>query len=90
MNDNLVNTNGSIAVILTPPATVHVVAPTSGKVSAVNRKIEDAVYQYIRAKRILGQVRINTASIADALDLPHASVSRAVKGLAKKGVKVLG
>lgn len=55
-----------------------------------DKKIEDAVYQYIRAVRILGVDKVNTSAIAEALNLSHASVTRAVKGLSAKGVRPIG
>jgi hypothetical protein len=53
------------------------------------RKLENAVYAYIRALRALGRTQINTAEIADALSVPVNEVHNVVFSLRKKGVKKL-
>jgi hypothetical protein len=54
-----------------------------------NRKVQNAVYAYIRAIRALGRTEINTDEIAAALSLPVSEVNSAVSALKKKGVKKL-
>jgi hypothetical protein len=51
------------------------------------RKIEIAVFGYIRAVRTLGRKRTNTAEIADALSLGVREVNLAIHALKTKGVK---
>lgn len=48
----------------------------------------NAVYSYIRALRSLGKTRLNTADIAEALSLSIQQVTRAIRTLEEKGVKV--
>jgi hypothetical protein len=52
------------------------------------KKIEAAVYAYIRAKRALGETQANTAEIANVLKLNRRQVENAVSKMADKGVKV--
>lgn len=52
-------------------------------------KVSAAVLQYIKALRALDQTRINTSMIAEALNLNHHDVLKAVKTLQAKGVKPL-
>lgn len=85
-----VQSSGALAIVLNQPSSVRVATPNMQPTPKIDPKVEDAVYQYIRAKRTLGHLRVNTRSIADALDLPHATVARVVKGMAGKGVRTLG
>lgn len=55
----------------------------------VSESIESAVFAYIQARRHLGQTVINTADIAEALDVPRREVERAAANLKSKGVKPL-
>jgi Mn-dependent DtxR family transcriptional regulator len=48
-----------------------------------------AVLQYVKALRALGHTRINSVMIADALNLDHQTVLKAVKDLQTKGIKVI-
>ena len=50
--------------------------------------IENAIYSYIQARRSLGVTQINSAEIAQALQLPQRVVDAAVKNLTSKGVKL--
>lgn len=54
------------------------------------KKIESAVYGYIRIMQSLGWTRIKTSKIAMALDLPLRSVNSTLASLQKKGVKLVG
>ena len=51
------------------------------------KKVQNAVYGYIRAVRALGKTEINTVQIAKALSLSPEDVKRAVTTLKKKGVR---
>jgi Replication protein A C terminal len=53
-----------------------------------SRKVENAVYSYVRALRSLGKKTVNTMEIAESLSLPLSDVHNAVKSLANKGIKV--
>ena len=53
------------------------------------RKIEAAVFSYIRAVRTLGRTKTNTAEIAEALSLTPSEVRNATAALKSKGVKEL-
>ena len=52
------------------------------------RKIEAAVWAYIRAIRALGHRRVNTVEIANALSVSVDEVNRAIGSLRRKGVRV--
>jgi hypothetical protein len=54
----------------------------------VDKVLEAAVYNYIRAVRALGRTTLNTREIADALKLSLADVDGTVKRLEAKGVKI--
>lgn len=54
-----------------------------------HRDTESAVYAHIRALRVLGRTRINTAEISQALNLSLKTVERAVEKLTQKGVKII-
>jgi hypothetical protein len=51
------------------------------------KKVEDAVFSYIRAKRILGEKTVNTAEIARSLRLPRKLVEAAANNMRSKGVR---
>ena len=53
-------------------------------------KVQSAVYSHIRALRALGKTSVNTAEIAEALNISQKAVIRAVRELSDKGVKVAG
>ena len=63
--------------------------PTADAVFVNKDNVEDAVLQFIQAFRLLGNTRVNTYSIAGALDLDHRTVLRAISNLSDKGVKPL-
>lgn len=54
-----------------------------------SKSVRNAVYAHIRAIRVLGRTKINTAEVADALSLSVAEVNHAILSLEEKGVKVL-
>jgi hypothetical protein len=54
-----------------------------------NKRVENAVYAYIRAIRALGRTNVATSEVADALSLPVAQVNLAISALKKKGVRAL-
>jgi hypothetical protein len=62
---------------------------SKGNARSRQRKIERAVFSYIRAVRTLGRTKTNTAEVADALSLPVREVNLAIKALKTKGVKEL-
>ena len=51
--------------------------------------VSSAVLNYIKTLRKLGHTKVNTSTIADALELPHREVLEAVRALNEKGVKPL-
>ena len=53
------------------------------------KRVENAVYAYIRAVRALGRTKLITAEIADALSLSTVEVNEAISSLKEKGVRVL-
>jgi|HubBroStandDraft_5_1064220.scaffolds.fasta_scaffold1207243_1 hypothetical protein len=53
------------------------------------KKVQNAVYAYLRAIRALGRTGINTGDVAMALSLPVGDVNKALSALKKKGVRVL-
>jgi hypothetical protein len=59
------------------------------KRTVVNKNVEDAVLQYIKAIRRLGQTSVSTHDIAGALGLPHQTVLAAARNLKDHGVKGL-
>jgi hypothetical protein len=65
------------------------ITPAEQRASAPQRDIERAVYGHIRALRALGRTRIDTAEIAQALDLPLKAVEQTLGNLAQKGVKIV-
>jgi hypothetical protein len=54
-----------------------------------SKRVQNAVYAYIRAIRTLGRTKINTTEVADALSLPVAEVNGALSSLKKRGVRAL-
>jgi len=68
---------------------IHARRRTAAKKRGAPRSIENAVYAYIRAVRVLGRKQINTVDVAEALAIPVDAVNRAVRSLRKKGVKAL-
>lgn len=65
------------------------VSPSSAASRSANKKIENAVYAYIRAVRALGRTSIGASEIADALSLSVNEVKAALDALTDKGVKVI-
>jgi len=59
------------------------------RAKAPPKKLVDAVYAHVRALRSLGQTRINTADIADALSLNRREVERAISALEDRGVRTI-
>jgi DNA-binding MarR family transcriptional regulator len=55
-----------------------------------DKKIETAVYTYIRALRSLGKTQVNTAEIAKALGLPISTVDSVLPKLSEKGIRRAG
>lgn len=51
-------------------------------------KIEDAVFSHIQALRSLGNRRVNTMEIAEALGIPHRNVESVIRRLIQRGVKL--
>ncbi|MBL9062756.1 hypothetical protein [Tabrizicola sp.] len=90
MTGSDVKGSGAVSILIPAPSSVTVTVPKAMARGSGEKKVEDAVYQFIRAKRILGQTRINTATIADALDIPHRAVEKAVRGMSSRGVRRLG
>src|ERR1700757_2649052 len=72
----------------TGPASVSVTKPQSQR--SPNKKIETAVYTYIRALRSLGKTQVNTAEIAKALGLPVSIVASVLPKLSEKGIRRAG
>lgn len=54
-----------------------------------SKRVQNAVYAYIRAIRALGRTKINTSEIADSLSISTAEVNRAISALKKNGVRAL-
>jgi Winged helix-turn-helix DNA-binding len=64
-------------------------APRTRPSVHINKRLENAIYAYIRAIRALGRDTINTIEIAEALSLTVPEVNRAISALEKRGVKIL-
>jgi len=62
--------------------------PRARRPVRTSRRVQSAIYAYIRAIRALGRTKINTSEVADALSLSVAEVNRAISSLKKKGVRV--
>ena len=52
------------------------------------KRVENAVYAYLQARRSLGDTNVNTSDVAKALRLPQHIVDAAVGNLTSRGVKV--
>jgi len=69
--------------------TSHVLlTPMPPRTGAAEKKIETAVYGYVRSIRALGKTRVNTSDISKALGIPLESVDRALASLSDKGIKI--
>jgi hypothetical protein len=53
-----------------------------------DKTIETAVYNFIQAKRSLGETKVNSVEIANALSLTDSAVQNALHALGDKGVKI--
>lgn len=51
--------------------------------------VENAVYAHIRALRAIGKTTVNTAKIADSLDIPRSYVDAAVRNLTSRRVRII-
>jgi len=71
-------------------ATLTVAKANRHSAARASKKLEDAVYTYIRAIRRLGHTQLDTAQIADALNQNVREINAAVARLSSKGVKILG
>ena len=63
---------------------------TPSRRRSVPKKVENAVYGYIRAVRALGHTYVNSLEVARALSLPVTDVEAAMQNLSDKGVRVSG
>jgi predicted transcriptional regulator len=68
---------------------VSITGTVKAKRKSAEKNLVNAVYAHITAVRALGRKTINTQEIADALNLPMATVERSILLLKKKGVKFL-
>ncbi len=59
------------------------------ELKAESKSIESAVLAHIRAVRALGREQINTAEVAEALNLPVRKVNSVLDQLKERGVRPL-
>lgn len=74
-----ISATGSVSVSVTRPQSQR-----------SDKKIETAVYTYIRALRSLGKTQVNSAEIARALGVPVSNVDRVLPKLTEKGIRRAG
>jgi winged helix-turn-helix DNA-binding protein len=92
MSNKSTNTANTLVLSAESPAKEQVLVsdvPHTRPSVRASRRVENAVYAYIRAIRALGRDTINTIEIAEALSLTVPEVNRAISALEKKGVKIL-
>lgn len=93
-NDRLVYRDSDTGTFLSGMTTSvsadsQTVVPQSPKEEPSTSKIERAVIGYIRAIRALGRTEVNTAEIAEALNLRVDEVNSVLNELKKRGVRLL-
>lgn len=76
--------NTGMVALGSPATKMSVVAKTG-----VNAKdVQNAVYGHLQAVRALGRTEVTSDEVAQALRLPRATVEKAFRSLASKGVKI--
>ncbi len=80
---------GATSSVSTEQTLVPVTTEDRLERKAESKSIENAVLAHIRAVRALGREQINTADIAEALNLPVRKVNGVLDQLKKRGVRPL-